>query len=245
MNLLIDVGNSYVKWATVEDGHWDGGYRTAISGAISELFESCWGYLPAPRRIMVSNVQGEQFESDLVKWCQSYWRVRPMFLEPTETACGIVNNYHNHKQLGPDRWAALIGARTLADGALGVIDCGTAITVDALSADNVFLGGAILPGLKLAHDSLLTNTRGVNESESDLVSVLGRSTADCVGSGVYYGLAGGIDRLVSEIEKTLVQRLRLYVTGGDAIRLQPLLTAQTILEPELVLKGLLEVLNRL
>jgi type III pantothenate kinase len=168
-----------------------------------------------------------------------------MFLEPTNAAYGIVNNYHDPKQLGSDRWAALIGARTLADGALGVIDCGTAITVDALSADNVFLGGAILPGFRLARNSLLKSTRGVNESESDLVSVLGRSTADCVSSGVYYGLAGGVDRLVNEIEKTLVQHLRLYVTGGDAIRLQPLLTAQTILEPELVLKGLSNVLNRL
>ncbi len=245
MNLLIDVGNNYVKWAAVEDGHWDGGYRTPISGAISELFESCWDYLPVPRRIMVSNVQGEQFESDLVKWCQSYWRVRPMFLEPTETAYGIVNNYHDPKQLGADRWAALIGARTLSDGALGIIDCGTAITVDALSADNEFLGGAILPGLRLAHDSLLMNTRGVNASVPQLVSVLGRSTADCVSSGIYNGLAGGVDRLVSEIENTLAQQLRFYITGGDAIRLQPLLKTQTILDPELVLKGLLEVLIRL
>lgn len=245
MNLLIDVGNNYVKWAAVAGGHWDGGYRTAISGDLSELFASCWSHLPAPRSIMVSNVQGEQFEFDLAKWCQSYWRVRPMFLEPTETTSGIINNYHEPKQLGPDRWAALIGARTLSDGALGVIDCGTAITVDALSADNIFLGGAILPGLRLARDSLLTRAHGVKESESDVISVLGRSTADCVSGGVYYGLAGGVDRLVIEIEKALVQHLRLYVTGGDATRLQPLLTAQTILEPELVLKGLLEVLNRL
>ncbi len=243
--LLIDVGNNYVKWAAVDDDRWDGGYRTAISGTPSNLFESCWGYLPVPRRIMVSNVQGAQFESDLVKWCQSYWKLRPLFLESTSTAHGIVNHYHDPKQLGPDRWAALIGARALSDGALGIIDCGTAITVDALSADNVFLGGAILPGLRLARDSLLTSTRGVNEGESNLVSVLGRSTADCVASGVYYGLAGGIDRLVNEIEKSLVQDLRLYVTGGDAIRLQPLLTVHTILEPELVLKGLSEVLNRL
>lgn len=245
MNLLIDVGNNYVKWAVVEHDQWDGGYRTAITGARSILFESCWGDLPAPSRIMVSNVQGGQFEYDLAKWCQSHWRVRPMYLEPMESAYGIVNTYHDPKQLGPDRWAALIGARKLSDGAIGIIDCGTAITVDALSADNVFWGGAILPGLRLARDSLLTSTRGINESESDLVSVLGRSTADCVSSGVNYGLAGGVDRIVYEIEKTLAQHLKLYVTGGDAIRLQPLLTAQTVLEPELVLKGLSEALHKL
>jgi pantothenate kinase type III len=64
-----------------------------------------------------------------------------------------------------------------------------------------------------------------------------------VSSGVYYGLAGGVDRLVNEIEKILVQHLRLYITGGDAIRLRSLLKAETILEPELVLKGLWEVLK--
>jgi type III pantothenate kinase len=243
MNLLIDVGNNYIKWAAVEDSRWDGGYRTVIAGVMSELFESCWGHLPAPHRIMVSNVQGAKFESEFVKWCRGFWQVRPTFLKPEEAAYGIVNNYHDSKQLGPDRWAALIGARTLSDGALGVIDCGTAITVDALSAENVFLGGAILPGLRLAQNSLLTSTRGIKNSESDRVSVLGRSTADCVSSGVYYGLAGGVDRLVNEIEKILVQHLRLYITGGDAIRLRPLLKAETILEPELVLKGLWEVLK--
>lgn len=245
MNLLIDVGNNYVKWAVVEDDCWDGGYRTAISGTVLQLFDSCWGGLRAPDAIMVSNVQGEKFEHALEKWCQDYWRIRPKFLASTDSAYGIVNNYRIPKQLGPDRWAAMIGARTLSDDALGVIDCGTAITVDALSADDVFVGGAILPGLRLARDCLSTSTRGINESESDSVSVLGRSTADCVSSGVYYGLAGGVDRLVKEIEKTLSQDLRLFITGGDAVRLQPLLTVQTTLEPELVLKGLLALLNRL
>ncbi len=245
MNLLIDVGNNYVKWAAVDSAHWDGGHRAVISGVPSNLFETCWGHLPAPNRIMVSNVQGERIAPDLVKWCQGYWRVCPIFLEPASAAYGIVNSYYDPEQLGPDRWAALIGARTLSNDALGIIDCGTAITVDALSADNVFLGGAILPGLNLARDTLSTSTSGINEGESRLVSVLGRSTADCVSSGVYYGLAGGIDRLVNEIEKTLVQHLRLYVTGGDAARLQPLLKMQTQLEPDLVLRGLSAALNRL
>lgn len=245
MNLLVDVGNSLVKWAAVETGNWDGGYQAEISGALPELFESCWGDLPAPHRIMVANVQGEQFESDLVKWCQRTWGVQPTFLDPSETAYGISNKYYDPKQLGPDRWAALIGARTLSQGPLGVIDCGTAITVDVLSTDNEFLGGAILPGVTLARDSLLSSTQGIKESASGLASVLGLSTAHCVSSGVYYGLAGGVDRLVNEIEKTLVQSLRWYVTGGDAVRLQPLLTVQTTLEPELVLKGLLAVLDSL
>lgn len=245
MNLLIDVGNNYLKWAVMQDGRWDGGYRAAISGAERKLFDLCWGGLRAPGAVMVSNVRGQKFEDVLAKWCQERWRIRPKFLHPMDSTHGIVNNYLDPKQLGPDRWAALIGARTLAEGDLGVIDCGTAITIDALSAKNVFLGGAILPGLKLARNCLSKNTRGINESESDSIPVLGRSTAECVSSGVYYGLAGGVDRLVREIEKTLSHHLRLFITGGDAMRLKPLLKAQTVLEPELVLKGLSEVLTRL
>ncbi len=245
MNLLIDVGNNYLKWALVENGHWDGGFSTAIPDGRTGLFDSCWGRLTTPQRIVASNVRGEGFKSELSDWCQSQWRVTPEFLEPAASAYGIVNSYHDPQQLGPDRWAALIGARALADGVVVVVDCGTAITVDTLSADNVFLGGAILPGLTLAGECLLVSTRGIGASSAATISVFGRSTAECVSSGVNYGLAGGIDRLVGEIEKALNQDLSLYLTGGDAVRVQPLLKSQSRLEPELVLKGLLEALNSL
>jgi len=119
------------------------------------------------------------------------------------------------------------------------------VTVDVLSIEDVFLGGAILPGLRLAHNSLLKNTRGITESDLTPRPVLGRSTAACVSSGVNYGLAGGIDRLVTEIEKAVKQGLTWYVTGGDALHIQSFLTVQAIHEPELVLKGLAVALSQL
>ncbi len=244
MNLLVDIGNRFLKWAHCGDAQWHAGRRVEISDPPSALFARCWHELPAPRRIMVSNVRGPLFRSALTSWCEQNWRRRPEFLDPAAAVGGMKNRYIDPRQLGPDRWAALLGGRKLAQGALGVIDCGTAITVDVLDENDVFLGGAIMPGLRLARESLLRKAHGIKEPGFDLRAVLGRSTAECVSSGVQYGSAGGVDRLVGEIENILGQPLRWFLTGGDGPSLLPLVAVQASYEPELVLIGLNEALKR-
>ncbi len=245
MNLLIDIGNHFLKWAECREASWRGGHRVEIVGPPPDLFGRCWRDLPAPERIMVSDVKGTEFRTALTTWCSEYWRVRPLFLDPAAPGWGIKNSYRHPKQLGPDRWAALLGGRKLAQGPLGVIDCGTAITIDALDHADVFLGGAIMPGLSLARDCLTKSAHGIKEQGSEPLTVLGRSTADCVSGGVYYGSAGGIDRLVGEIENTLGRPLRWFLTGGDGMSLLPYLAVNASHEPELVLIGLNEALKRL
>lgn len=245
MNLLVDFGNRYLKWATIKESQWDGGYGAEISGPKIALFNRCWRHLSTPQQVIASNVLGKRIESTFTNWSKQNWGITPSFLETTKSLCGIINSYQEPSQLGSDRLAALIGARSLSSGTLGVIDCGTAVTVDVLSHEDIFLGGAILPGLRLAHKSLLKNTRGIMASDHKPGLVLGRSTAACVSSGVNYGLAGGIDRLVTEIEKAVKQRLKWYITGGDALHIQSFLTVQVTHEPELVLKGLAVALDQL
>ncbi len=241
MNLLIDVGNSCLKWAVAGGGDWDGGHAAPIVRSVG-LFTRCWGRLRAPDRIMVSNVLGAPFAADLTGWCVDRWQRTPAYLRVTKSCCGIINSYSEPGELGADRWAALIGARTLASGALCVIDCGTAVTVDVLSDENVFLGGAILPGSRLARDSLLHQTQGIKQVGGLPASVFGRSTAECVGVGVHYGLVGAVERLIDEIQISVDSPLGIYLTGGGAHELRPALGPATRLEPDLVLIGLAEVL---
>ncbi len=155
MLLLIDAGNTRIKWALVDDGAALGVWRA--SGAVShaELNHLPASWQPfAVTRAIVANVAGAKLRDQLqlmipttaISWFSSEAQL-----------CGLRSAYRNPRQLGCDRFAAALGARALEPGkALIVATCGTATTIDAISADGVFLGGMILPGLGLMASSLAT-----------------------------------------------------------------------------------------
>jgi len=126
-----------------------------------------------------------------------------------------------------------LGARSIVSrGALIVIDAGTAITIDLVSAENSFEGGVILPGFETMHDSLLGRTAGIESDRQAVESVLGKNTRDCVNAGVQYGLIGAIERIVAEISAGISSdSLRLLIMGGDA----NVIVANSELEVELQL----------
>jgi type III pantothenate kinase len=126
-----------------------------------------------------------------------------------------------------------------------VVDCGTAVTVDALSADGEFLGGAVFPGLRLLRDSLVQGTAGIPATEGDATDCLARSTADGVAAGTLFGLAGAVERLIDEYRRTLGETTRVFLTGGDAPALAARLRAAHTPVPDLVLKGLARIADTL
>ena len=166
-----------------------------------------------------------------------------MFFRSTPECKGITNEYAQPEQLGCDRWAALIGARSLLDrGSLCVVDCGTAITVDALTEDDRFLGGIIFPGIGLIQESLLKGTADITHSRAEFKQVLGTTTAEAVSGGSFIGVAGAIDRVLCEMY-AILDEPKLYITGGDASLLLPLLKKSLQYEPDLVLLGLAHTLS--
>ena len=158
---------------------------------------------------------------------------------------GVKNSYREPGQLGADRWAALLAARGLTSMAACVVDCGTAVTVDALSANGEFLGGMIFPGLQLLRRSLMQGTQGVKVSEGNVMDCLARSTADGVAAGTLFGLAGAVDRLIAEYRQTLGEAMQVFLTGGDAPVLASRLQTATTPVPDLVLKGLARIAETL
>jgi len=246
MNLLIDLGNSRLKWAQQAPDLWHieavplDGKKDFVS-----LLNNAWGKITTPQKVLVCSVSTSERMQALEKWVQARWSVTPQIVRAQAEQLGVRNRYRQPEQLGVDRWVALIGARGLTSSAACVVDCGTAVTVDALSAEGEFLGGAVFPGLRLLRDSLVQGTAGIPATEGDATDCLARSTADGVAAGTLFGLAGAVERLIDEYRRTLGATTRVFLTGGDAPALAVRLRAAHTPVPDLVLKGLARIADTL
>lgn len=238
MRLLVDIGNSRLKWALVDGGRWQPGEAVIRGRDLEGLFTALWRGLAAPRSVIVSNVAGEQAGRAISRWSSEHWGLRPLMFRSEAETLGIINGYDDYSQFGCDRWAALIGARSLRSGPIGVIDCGTAITLDVVDARDRHQGGLIVPGLDLAQDSLLRNTVGVSERRHEPAGVLGRNTADCVTNGIFLISAGGLQAAMRRLDDDMNTRIHWFITGGDAPRLLPQLAPPPEHRADLVLLGL-------
>jgi type III pantothenate kinase len=246
MNLLIDLGNSRLKWVQHAAGLWRTDAVLLDSEKnIESLFDKAWGNIAKPQRVIVCSVSSPERLNALEQWSRTRWSVKPYVVRPQVEQLGVKNLYRRPEQLGADRWAALIGARGLADSAACVVDAGTAVTVEALSAKGEFLGGAIFPGLQLLRDSLARGTVAIAPGEGNAADCLARSTADGVAAGTLFGLAGAVERLLDEYRRNLGETVQIFLTGGDAPALAAHLRAPATMVPDLVLKGLARIADSL
>lgn len=240
MKLLLDVGNSYLKWAQLAA---DGG--VAQPGRIGhrdqdmeEVLDDNLGSMTPPEAVWVASVAGDVVRTQLEDWIQGSWGCPVDFLQPVAEACGVRNAYAEPTQLGADRWAALLAARAMAKTAAVVVDCGTAVTVDALDGEGVHQGGLILPGLETMRRSLVADTAAIGEGASASRALLGRTTQDALAAGTLYALVAAIDRISGDLVDALGGQPRRILTGGDAAAIMPLLAGAWDHQPLLVLQGL-------
>ncbi len=230
--LLIDAGNSRIKWATVEGSLWlqqnvlENVHAPALSMAFSEL--------PPPDRILVSNVAGENMAQLLSAACAA-WHCPVEFIAAQASQCGVRNSYEHPAQLGSDRWAALIAACYQERAACLVVNCGTATTVDALSAEGEFLGGLILPGVDIMRSSLAAGAAQLAQTVG-VWREFPRNTADATFSGSIQATIGAI-RL--QFEALAVHgSVRCLLSGGAADKVQTHLKLPLVRVDNLVLRGL-------
>jgi type III pantothenate kinase len=230
--LLFDMGNSRCKWGYVKDD------RLLHSGVVDNVdwsvLEVELARLPTPSVIWASNVGGEVMAQRLLRVCAN-WSVPVNFVAAQAELCGVRNLYDQPEQLGSDRWAALIAAWHQVRRACLVVNCGTATTIDALSAQGEFIGGLILPGLTLMQQSLSQGTAQLSVSKG-VVQNFPRNTADAIASGVLRATLGAIEH-----QFTLLQvdgEAVCILTGGAADPLMHFLQMPVQFEKNLVLKGL-------
>ncbi len=189
MILAIDAGNSRIKWGLHDNTDWIASGRGID---IAELTVA-WAALPEPERIIIVNVAGECIQAGLLD-AVARWHAAPTWVNPGISACGVHNSYENPGQLGADRWAALIGARHRHRDACLVVNAGTALTIDMLSADGVFLGGIIVPGYTSMRQALATNTAALALQPGEFTR-FPLNTGDAIASGAVQAMAGAVQRM--------------------------------------------------
>ncbi|HVL36519.1 MAG TPA: type III pantothenate kinase, partial [Burkholderiales bacterium] len=188
-----------------------------------------------PARIIISNVAGEGAHHLLVNWT-SIFDAEPLWLRAEAERCGVKNGYERPEQLGPDRWAALIAARGLHAGPCLVVNAGTATTVDMLSADGSFLGGAILPGVELMRFVLHEHT-GRLPIQEGAFRPAPRNTFDAIESGCRHAQAGAVERMYRVFRELELNPLCI-VSGGAGRALVDQLAMPRRYVENLVLDGL-------
>ena len=241
MKLLVDIGNTRIKWALQKDDEWISGEPLVRGGkAFKDIARPAWKELETPERVIVSNVAGPEFEKSVRTWVRRRWKIQPEFLHSQAEQCGVTNAYRQPERLGNDRWAALIAAHARCRVPVVVLACGTAITVDAMTAAGRHLGGLIAPGINLMISSLCERTADIDmqAEHADDIVLLAASTESAVLGGSLYTAVSLLERVSAELCAELGRHTRVLLTGGDGERLLPLLQGKPEYDPELVLKGL-------
>lgn len=229
--LLIDAGNTRLKWVRVEGGQW----RTQGSSDYGD-WSALRATLDGVHDCHVASVASAEHVQALAAVLAAAG-VRATWYTAAGAFGDVVNGYETPQQLGVDRWMALIAARARCSEAVLVVSAGTALTADALGANGRFLGGVIVPGLALMRQALQTGTAGVAPS-SGKVQAFPRTTADAVESGLVAAVCGAIRRQYDYLAAQAGVAPRCLVSGGDAARIRPYLDVPAEIVPALVLEGI-------
>ncbi len=237
MILAVDAGNTRIKWGLHDGNAWlsQGGLASKDVAGLAEA----WQGLPAPDRIVASNVAGSQVAMQIEEACKG-WPASFQWVVAVDKQCDVSNGYDIPSQLGSDRWAALIAARAIAPEGCVVVNAGTAMTVDALTADGFFMGGVIVPGLALMLRALAENTAAIEEIGGHYRDIP-KNTPDAVYSGALSAMVGAVWHMNALLAGEIKRAPTCLLSGGDAQLLLPLLSGKTRMVDNLVLEGLIRI----
>lgn len=243
MYLLIDVGNSRIKWILVEN-EFDNSVEINY-GDIADLESHIKKIDVSNTEVLLAAVNKAKKLSALL----NNFGFKKVLIPRTElTQGGIINSYPQAERMGIDRWLAMIAAyapmlQKKEKQGIIVVDAGSALTIDVLRADGHHLGGYIVPGLSMAQTALFANTERVvrydeaieNKSQLSKQNKLGNNTLQCVEYGV-------TNQLVALVQSVIDQypRYKIIFTGGDGELLAGFFPMGSF-DSNLVLKGLWQV----
>lgn len=248
-SLLLDVGNTRVKWARVRAGLYEFCGSLPLAGLSVDVFlAQVWPEADRPALVVMSAVGDGDWARSLRFAMASQWQARVIEVVAEEQRDGLVNGYAQPQRLGSDRWCALLGAWQGQPEPVCVVDAGTALTMDVVNSGGEHLGGLIVPGLRMMQSSLQSGTARVAAGMSDADEhrpggLLGRTTSQAVAGGALWTLAAGVERLRAQGEDLVGGHMRGVITGGDAQQLLPLLSGDWVWVPDLVLQGLRRYLS--
>ncbi len=220
MKLLLDVGNTRIKWALHDGGPLIERGFVRHRGVPAGTWVGGLPRRDGMTSIIVANVAGEVLEAALRDWAR---RTAPglevRFLRAAANAGGVRNAYAVPELLGVDRWLGMIGVRRTCGDAFLLVGAGTAFTVDLVNEGGRHCGGLIAPGRSMMIETLREKTGNIASAAAAAPAssdgMFGLNTAGAVDRGASYALAGLVGHAIRE-GMALCGSLRLFVHGGDS-----------------------------
>ncbi|MDJ0712333.1 MAG: type III pantothenate kinase [Woeseiaceae bacterium] len=247
--LLMDVGNSRIKWGVLDGGE----VRRTGHIARERIRDNGLQVLTTriPRHVeavLVSNVAGTSFGTRLSGVVGAHCDCDVKFARCERSGWGVTCGYTQPRRMGVDRWVAMVGARAEFESPCLVVDAGTAVTIDAIDGDGNHLGGQIVAGVSTMTDALAAATSDIpnvkpapGRASSDLAT-FAKNTAGAVREGTYAAVTGAVDRAIRTLQSNAYEPT-VILTGGDASRILNALCDTPVHRPHLVLQGLAHMLE--
>lgn len=235
MILEIDMGNSRIKWRCRNES------GSLARGVVSDGYQPLaaeWVGLPI-HRVWVASVLDEAHNEAFRQWCRTHLQVDAQFARSQARCAGVTNSYADPGLMGVDRWLAMLAAFAHSGGPCVVVQAGSALTADLLSASGEHLGGYIGPGLTMMQRALTNGTARVSPGVGvwDQLSVAPGTDTDGAVKGALAAMALGLVATAQAELGSAGLEPSLLVTGGDGPALAPHLPNVRLM-PELVLDGL-------
>jgi type III pantothenate kinase len=238
MRLLIDIGNTQIKYVFQEVGtaalfsevtYCE--YATFLSKLAKNTFSNVC-------TIIVANVKGNEIVAAIESWASKH-NIYFLQVHSQEKAFGVCSSYQKSTHLGIDRWLALIAAHQLYPKQnVIIVDAGTATTIDLLNANGQHLGGWIMPGIQTMYDSLLSNTQKIIADPINIASVaFGVDSSECLNYGIWAMTIGSVKEAIVQANKN-INLDKIVLTGGNGQQIADLLAEDCELVPELLFHGL-------
>ena len=247
MLLAVDVGNTQTVFGLFEDERLADSWRVATESRRTgdELGVLLGGMLD------LDAVDGVCLSSTVPALVPSYegfaqrWAEAPLLVVGPGVSSGIPIRYDDPRQVGPDRIVNAVAASSRYGAPCIVVDFGTSTNFDVVDADGAYVGGVLAPGVEISMDALFQ--RAARLTKVDFVeppTVIGKTTAAALQSGLVYGFAGQVDGIVAAIRAELGAEAPVIATGGLAELIAPHASTVTRIDPFLTLEGLRLVWER-
>lgn len=231
MTLLVDIGNTRVKWARADSAGRPGPVQALAHDGRADWVEA----LPAnlTGSVWFATVADADLATPLQEWSRNRLGRSAVEVVSTASAAGVQCAYPRPERLGVDRWLACIGAFHRGPGSVVVVDAGTALTVDVVDATGVHQGGLIVPGMATMQQAIHAHTRIRSQPLAQVPDDLARDTDAAVAAGALHAAVGLIERVCRRFALD-----RQILAGGEAALLADRLEGEWLMAPDIVLEGL-------
>ncbi|HEX7342515.1 MAG TPA: type III pantothenate kinase [Rhodanobacteraceae bacterium] len=239
MRLLLDLGNTRVKWGVVDaTGGVVDMHAHAWPEVLNGALEQDWTHLPHPHDVWLASVVDDARRQSVARSVEASLGQSPRWVSTPAAGCGVRIAYAEPQTLGVDRFLGMVAAHADGRSPCILVSAGTALVLDALAGDGRHLGGLIAPGAGLMQQSVLGATAKVRPQSPGRLGEAGASTADALVSGCWQACAALVDRFATRMADALDDVPTLLLSGGDAGTLASLLEHPVTMYPDAVLKGL-------